>query len=98
MIGGSGYAYPKDYLMRHPEASIDVVEIDPGLTRLAKKYFNLPDDPRLNIIHDDGRIFLNRTKNRYDAVFMDAYKSLITIPFPTHNQRGRAENIRCTFG
>lgn len=81
MIGGSGYAYPKDYLLRHQEASIDVVEIDPGLTRLAKKYFNLPDDPRLNIIHDDGRIFLNRTKNRYDAVFMDAYKSLITIPF-----------------
>jgi spermidine synthase len=81
MIGGSGYAFPKDYLMRHPDAFIDVVEIDPGLTRLARKYFNLPDDPRLQIIHDDGRIFLNRTKNRYDAVFMDAYKSMITIPF-----------------
>jgi spermidine synthase len=81
MIGGSGYAFPKDYLVRHPEAYIDVVEIDPGLTKLAKKYFNLPDDPRLKIVHDDGRIFLNRTKNRYDAVFMDAYKSMITIPF-----------------
>jgi spermidine synthase len=81
MIGGSGYAYPKDYLKRYPDAKMDVVEIDPGLTKLAEKYFNLPDDPRLEIYHEDGRTFLNRTDKKYDAIFMDAYKSLITIPF-----------------
>jgi spermidine synthase len=81
MIGGSGYAYPKDFLKHHPHAKIDVVEIDPGLTRLARKYFNLPDDPRLGIIHEDGRTFINRTKNSYDVVFMDAYKSMLTVPF-----------------
>ncbi len=81
MIGGSGYAYPKDYLERHPKAAIDVVEIDPGLTRLARKYFNLPDDPRLKIFHEDGRTFINRSDNTYDAIFMDAYKSMLTVPF-----------------
>ncbi|MCB2219189.1 MAG: fused MFS/spermidine synthase [Bacteroidetes bacterium] len=81
MIGGSGYAYPKDFLKHHTNAHIDVVEIDPGLTRLAKKYFNLPDDPRLRIIHEDGRTFINRTENTYDVVFMDAYKSMLTVPF-----------------
>ena len=81
MIGGSGYAFPKDYLKRYPNAKIDVVEIDPGLTKLAKKHFNLPDDPRLNIYHEDGRTYLNRCNKKYDAVFMDAYKSMITIPY-----------------
>ena len=81
MIGGSGYAYPKDYLKQHSNATIDVVEIDPGLTLLAKQYFDLPVDPRLSIIHEDGRTYINRTQKKYDAVFMDAYKSILTIPF-----------------
>lgn len=86
MIGGSGYAFPKDYLNRYPWASMDVVEIDPGLTELARLHFNLPDDKRLNIFHEDGRTFINRCDSKYDAVFMDAYKSMITIPFQLTTQ------------
>ncbi len=86
MIGGSGYAFPKDYLNRYPEATIDVVEIDPGLTELAKQHFNLPDDPRLTIFHEDGRTYLNKCDKKYDAVFMDAYKSMITIPYQLTTQ------------
>ncbi len=81
MIGGSGYAFPKDYLRRYPNANIDVVEIDPGLTRLARKYFDLQDNKHLTIIHEDGRTYLNKCTKKYDAVFMDAYKSLLTIPY-----------------
>ncbi|GAB4320878.1 MAG: fused MFS/spermidine synthase [Bacteroidales bacterium] len=81
MIGGSGFAFPKDYLKTYPDASIDVVEIDPGLTALARKYFNVPDTPGLNIIHEDGRTYLNRSQTKYDAIFVDAYKSMLTIPF-----------------
>ncbi|NOX45485.1 MAG: spermidine synthase [Chlorobi bacterium] len=81
MIGGSGYAFPKDYLERYPEATMDVVEIDPELTSIAYTYFDLPHDPRLRIFHEDGRTFINREKNKYDAFFMDAYKSMITVPF-----------------
>ena len=57
------------------------MEIDPGLTKLAKQYFNLTDNPRLTIFHEDGRTFLNRCEKKYDAVFMDAYKSMLTIPY-----------------
>ena len=81
MIGGSGYAFPKYYLQNYPDAKIDVVEIDPGLTKLAKLHFNLPDDKRLKVFHEDGRTYLNRCNKKYDAVFMDAYKSMITIPY-----------------
>ncbi len=81
MIGGSAYTYPRDFLRKYPGASIDVVEIDPELTQLAKKYFGLQDQPRLNIIHEDGRTFLNRWKDKYDVIFMDAFRSQFTVPY-----------------
>lgn len=82
MVGGSGYAFPKAYLKSYPSATLDVVEIDPGLTAVARKYFELEENHRLNIFHEDGRIFLNNyIGKKYDAVFMDAYKSMLTIPY-----------------
>lgn len=75
MIGGAAYSYPKDFLARHPQATIDVVEIDPGLTELARKYFGLKDDPRLRIFHEDARTLINRSEDRYDVVYGDAFRS-----------------------
>ncbi len=82
MIGGAGYSFPKEYLKKYPNARMDVVEIDPQMTEIARKFFRLEDNPRLNIIHQDGRIFLNQSEsNKYDAVLMDAFGSLFTVPF-----------------
>lgn len=81
MIGGGGYSFPKDYLDKYPEATIDVVEIDPKLTELSKKYFRLKEDPRMSIFHEDGRVFLNRTKEIYDVIFGDAFTSRYSLPY-----------------
>lgn len=75
MIGGAAYTYPRDYLREYPSSTMDVVEIDPMVTELAKKYFGLKDDPRLNIYHADGRIYLNQNSKQYDAIYGDAFKS-----------------------
>ncbi len=80
MIGGAGYSYPKYFLSKYPEAEIDVVEIDPQVTDLAKRYFNLQSDPRLSIYHEDGRTFLNNTAVKYDAILGDGFMSSAT-PF-----------------
>ncbi|MFN2501653.1 MAG: fused MFS/spermidine synthase [Pyrinomonadaceae bacterium] len=81
IIGGAGYSFPKDYLRAYPAAIMDVVEIDPGMTEIARKYFRLKDDPRLKIVHQDGRIFINHAPaGGYDAVLMDAFGSLFTVP------------------
>lgn len=79
-IGGGAYSYPKDFLQKFPNATMDVVEIDPELTALARRYFNLGDSPRLAIIHEDGRTYLNREPKTYDAIFIDAFRSY-TPPF-----------------
>ncbi len=81
MIGGAAYSYPKAFLKKFPEADLDVVEFDPALTALARKYFFLTDDPRLHIFHEDGRTFLNKAPSTmYDAIFVDAFTSL-TPPY-----------------
>ncbi len=82
MIGGAGYSFPKAYLQIYKTAEMDVVEIDPQMTEIARRFFRLQADPRLKIIHQDGRAFLNTAEsNRYDAVLMDAFGSLFSVPF-----------------
>ena len=94
MIGGAGYSYPKDFLKAFPGASLDVVEIDPQFTALARQYFNLADDPRLRVHHQDGRTFLNRSRGYYDAIFGDAFSSLYSIPY----QLTTVETVRRMYG
>jgi spermidine synthase len=81
MLGGAAYSYPKDFLAKHPDATIDVVEIDPKLTELAYTYFRLPHDSRLTSYGEDGRTYLNRTTKKYDAFLGDAFRSLYSIPY-----------------
>jgi len=81
MIGGAAYSYPKDFLRNHQDAQMDVVEIDPAMTALAKKYFNLKNDPRLAIYHEDARVFLNANQKKYDAVYVDAFNSHLSLPY-----------------
>ena len=81
MIGGAGYSFPQDYLRNYPEATIDVVEIDPAMTDIAREHFRLRENARLKIFHEDGRVFLNRAATgSYDAVLMDAFGSLFSVP------------------
>lgn len=81
MLGGAGYSYPKDFLAKYKTETIDVIEIDPKITNLAKKYFRLKENSRLNIYHTDGRVFLNTTKKKYDVIFGDAFGSRYSLPY-----------------
>lgn len=82
MIGGAGFTFPSEYLRAYPWALIDVVEIDPKMTEVARRYFRLTDDPRLAIYNEDGRIFLNNTPTgKYDVILMDAFGSLFSVPY-----------------
>lgn len=43
MVGGGGYAYPKHIIATRPEVHMDVVEIDPAITRIALADFYLAE-------------------------------------------------------
>jgi spermidine synthase len=72
-IGGGGMSAPKKFLKEYDDIHIDVVEIDPKVVEIAKKFFVVPDDPRLDIHVEDGRVFIERTEKRYDLIVLDAY-------------------------
>ncbi len=58
--------------------SIEGVEIDDKITRLAKQYFELPEN--VTVTTYDGRAYLNAVDKKYDVIMVDAYQD-ITIPF-----------------
>jgi spermidine synthase len=76
MIGGAAYTYPRHFLQTTTGTRMTVVEIDPKVTELAKKYFRLADDPRMTIVHEDGRVFLNGNQDKFDVIFGDAFKAI----------------------
>lgn len=81
MIGGAAYIYPTYYLDKFKDKEIDVVEIDSKMTEIAEKYFNLNNnDSRINIYHQDGRVYLNKSEKKYDCILIDAFKGL-NAPF-----------------
>jgi spermidine synthase len=62
-----------------PATRIDAVEIDPELTRLGRRWFDLRN-PRMKMHHEDARPFLRRSEGGYDAIFVDVYRQPY-IPF-----------------
>jgi spermidine synthase len=78
-IGGGGFSGPKQFLEYYPNATIDVVEIDPDVVAVAGEYFSVSPDPRLRTFVMDGRSFL-REAGTYDIVVLDAY-SKTYVPF-----------------
>jgi spermidine synthase len=70
--GGTGL---KSFLSHYPDVWVDVVEIDPMVVQVARTYFAVPEDPRLRIHVADGRAYLQRARQRYGAILVDAYSS-----------------------
>lgn len=59
-----------------PDAEMDVVEIDPAIVRVARKYFNFRPTPKVRITEEDGRVFVKRAikkGEKYDLVMLDAF-------------------------
>ena len=81
-IGGGGYTFPRFVEAKYPKAEIDVVEIDPEVTRVAHQYLGIPKNSRIRSFNEDGRWFVMncKEKGRYDFVFGDAFNDL-SIPY-----------------
>jgi spermidine synthase len=79
-MGLGGGAMVMD-LYRNSNASIDVVEIDPVIIEVAKKFFNVSENERIKIYNEDARFFLKNSNEKYDMIVEDAFGSYIAIPY-----------------
>src|SRR5262249_41308993 len=73
MLGLGGGSTQKAMVHYHPEVAMETVEIDPMVAKIAQDYFSykLDDRQKLNLL--DGRQYLLRSKDKYDAILLDAY-------------------------
>jgi len=81
-IGGGGYTLPRFIEAKYPQAGIDVVEIDPEITRVVKNYLGISEDTRIRSFNEDGRWFVMNCQEQgsYDFIFGDAFNDL-SIPY-----------------
>ena len=71
-LGGGSMVNALNILV--PNATIDIVEINPALPSIAQKYFNLKVDGNNKIIIKDGVEFVkNAPEKEYEIVLIDAF-------------------------
>jgi spermidine synthase len=80
VIGLGGGAVTTRFWHDYPDVRVDSVEIDPVVVDVARRYFALPEDPRLRVFVQDGRRFVQTSTDTYDIVVIDAYYA-DSLPF-----------------
>src|SRR5450759_3529900 len=58
VIGLGGGVLPKRIWHDYPDVQVDVVELDPQIVEVARRYFDLPQDERLRVTVADGREYV----------------------------------------
>lgn len=71
-LGMGAGLMPRYLRARLPSARVDVVEIDPEVPPLARRFFRFREDPRLKVHVADAAEFVGREKGPWDLVVLDA--------------------------
>ncbi|MEK9160549.1 MAG: fused MFS/spermidine synthase [Patescibacteria group bacterium] len=79
-LGGCVAAFPRYLTTRYPSLDATVVELDPGMTKVAQELFDF-DPTTVTMIHEDARVFVNNDHEPYDLVYVDAFGSSGRVPF-----------------
>jgi spermidine synthase len=73
MIGLGGGSTQRSFAHYYPHITVQSVEIDPMVVRVARQFFHVEQTPT-HIVHvADGRVFLRRTEQQFGVIIMDAY-------------------------
>ncbi len=75
VVGLGGGTLPMFLRKYYPHATIDAVDIDPEVVDVAKKFFGFREDDRMRAHVDDGRQFIEKSRQPYDVIFLDAFGS-----------------------
>src|SRR3990172_5866763 len=89
ILGGGGDVFPRYLKEFLPDSTVDVVEIDPGVTKAAMEAFGLEPTSGINTISLDARNYMdelvaamrsNQEQKRYDFIYEDALNHY-SVPF-----------------
>lgn len=76
LIGGGLRGILRE-ILKHPVERIDYIELDAALIKAAWPYLSPAaeeafHDPRVRLIHTDGRLFIKTAAQKYDMIIIDA--------------------------
>ncbi|NPV71218.1 MAG: fused MFS/spermidine synthase [Firmicutes bacterium] len=80
-VGGGGYTLPYWVERRYPKGAVEVVEIDPEVTKIALSQF-IVNPTKIVSLNEDGRTAVNNLPpgKKYDLIFGDAFNDL-SVPY-----------------
>ena len=95
VIGLGAGILPKIFHYLSPNTMIDVVEIDPIVSELARKYFYFEENEHIRVFIEDGRNFLERQRsNQYDLIVIDVFTINGRIPHALRTLECLGEYLR----
>ncbi len=81
LIVGLGAGAMSNFLQSYyPQTNIDMIEIDGDVVKISREYFGMRESKYTKVHVQDGRVFIKRTKKKYDIVFLDAFRGSF-VPF-----------------
>lgn len=86
VVGLGGGTIPSFLHKHYPAVTIDVVDIDPEVVRVAKEYFGFRETATMRVHVADGRRFIEDCREPYDLIFLDAYGAT-EIPYHLATQQ-----------
>ncbi len=77
IIGGGDGGMARAALMHKSVEHVTMVEIDAGVVEFSKEYLPMLsdgafDDPRLNLVINDGAAFMRETEDKFDVIIVDS--------------------------
>lgn len=102
IIGGGDGGMAREVLKHTSVEHVTMVEIDAGVVEFSKEYLPMLsqgafDDPRLNLVINDGAVFMKETTDKFDVIIVDSTdpigsgEVLFTDTFYGHAKRAMNE-------
>jgi spermidine synthase len=73
VLGLGGGSFPMLLCRCLPRMVVDVVEVNPVVVDVARRFFGVRESERLRIHLEDGARFMQRQGARYDLILLDAF-------------------------
>ena len=80
ILGNAAGTIARAYGHYWPRTRVDAVELDPKVTELGYRYFDMGSNPNLSVFNEDARPWLRDSRGGYDMIVVDAYHQPY-IPF-----------------
>lgn len=78
VLGGGTFSLSNSLLSQYPSVTVDSVEIDKDIAKIASTYFGYKDNPRHSIIIEDARTYMNKAAtDSYDVIINDTYRDMV---------------------